>query len=276
MKQSEKIKQYALAQVGGPYVYGATGKRCTPAMRRRQAKQYPQFEPIINKTCPVLAGQQPTCAECKYNGKIAHDCAQLTSKAAAQAGIRLPSGATTQWQTGPWAQKGDISGLPYRAVAFVYRQTPDGKMQHTGVYLGDGTCVDARGHAFGVLRKRLEEYRWTHYAIPIGIDSDADTEAQASVQKAPDPLPTPSKEAPRTLRVIRGVPLMRGEDVRTLQHKLIAAGYSVGRKGPDGIYGWDTYRAVLAFQMATWPRSALDWDGVVGPRTWAKLGVGNA
>ena len=56
-----------------------------------------------------------------------------------------------------------------------------------------------------------------------------------------------------------------------MQRRLLELGYSVGVKGADGIYGWDTQRAVLAFQMAAFPASRDDWDGVVGPRTLAKL-----
>lgn len=85
-------------------------------------------------------------------------------------------------------------------------------------------------------------------------------------------IPVPA--AVRTLRVIKGVPLMRGEDVREVQRQLLTRGYSVGPKGADGIYGWDTHRAVLAFQVAAFPANASDWDGVVGARTRAKLGVG--
>ena len=66
---------------------------------------------------------------------------------------------------------------------------------------------------------------------------------------------------------------MRGEDVRRVQQRLIALGYSVGPKGADGVYGWDTYRAVVAYQMHAFPASAVDWDGVAGPRTLGKLGV---
>jgi len=41
---------------------------------------------------------------------------------------------------------------------------------------------------------------------------------------------------------------MRGDDVKALQEKLIAAGYKVGPDGADGIFGNNTFRAVVALQ----------------------------
>ena len=57
-----------------------------------------------------------------------------------------------------------------------------------------------------------------------------------------------------------------GESVKTLQTRLNALGYSCGTV--DGIFGRQTYAAVVAFQKA----NSLDVDGIVGPKTWAKLG----
>jgi N-acetylmuramoyl-L-alanine amidase len=52
-----------------------------------------------------------------------------------------------------------------------------------------------------------------------------------------------------------------GEDVRTLQERLLEMGYDVGRA--DGLYGRRTARAVAQFQREV----GLDPDGTCGPRT---------
>jgi peptidoglycan hydrolase-like protein with peptidoglycan-binding domain len=88
--------------------------------------------------------------------------------------------------------------------------------------------------------------------------------APASVSAAPrqqvaprQPVAAAQPKAARpTLRV--GA---RGEDVRFLQRKL-------GIRA-DGIFGPQTERAVRAFQS----RHKLTVDGVVGPRTWGRLGA---
>lgn len=66
-------------------------------------------------------------------------------------------------------------------------------------------------------------------------------------------------------------PLMRGEDIRFVQKALLALGYSVGTYGADGFYGKDTKAGVIAFQKKTWPTVPSEWDGIVGPLTWAAL-----
>lgn len=59
----------------------------------------------------------------------------------------------------------------------------------------------------------------------------------------------------------------RGEEVRRLQQALIDQGYKPGTM--DGAFGADTEAAVKAYQAD----HSLQPDGVVGAKTWAKLGV---
>lgn len=66
----------------------------------------------------------------------------------------------------------------------------------------------------------------------------------------------------RVLKLSR--PMMHGEDVRVLQKALQAAGISVE---VDGVFGGDTERAVIRFQM----QAGLVVDGIAGPATMAAL-----
>lgn len=59
----------------------------------------------------------------------------------------------------------------------------------------------------------------------------------------------------------------KGSDVKNLQEKLIALGYSVGSYGADGDFGKGTYDAVVKFQGD----KGLDKDGIVGDGTWNAL-----
>lgn len=59
----------------------------------------------------------------------------------------------------------------------------------------------------------------------------------------------------------------QSEVVRKVQARLIEKGYSCGSCGADAIFGNGTYNAVIAFQKA----NGLSPDGIVGPKTWAKL-----
>lgn len=57
-----------------------------------------------------------------------------------------------------------------------------------------------------------------------------------------------------------------GTSVKVLQWKLLQWGYYDGRV--DGVYGSDTYQAVVTFQR----KNRIRVDGVVGPETWGALG----
>lgn len=146
----------ALSLVGQGYIYGAKGQLCSPAFRNRQAAQYPgQAKTILG-------------VGAKWDGVPVWDCAQLTRAVAAAAGVSLPSGATSQWNKAEWARKGEIAGIPQGEAVFVYRRQAGSAtvMAHTGLALGDGTCVHARGTAYGVVRQKMTEYAWTHWAVP--------------------------------------------------------------------------------------------------------------
>lgn len=146
------IAEFALSKIGQGYIYGAKGQTCSPKFRKQQAEQYPEQAQNI-----LVTGA-------KWDGMPVWDCAQLTRYAAKAEGLTLPSGATSQWEKGAWAEKGQIATIPAGKTVFVYRKSGD-KMQHTGIAIGDGTCVHARGTAYGVVRQRMAECPWTHWGL---------------------------------------------------------------------------------------------------------------
>lgn len=60
---------------------------------------------------------------------------------------------------------------------------------------------------------------------------------------------------------------MTGEQVRDLQERLIALGYSCGSSGADGFFGNATYYAILNFQKC----NTLSQDGIAGSQTLTVL-----
>lgn len=92
------------------------------------------------------------------------ECAQFTRYAWKQAGVELPSGATSQWNKTDWEQSGLVSEMP-ETVCSVFRW--DGKsMAHTGLYVGDGIVIHAKGTKNGVIKDTMTNYPWTHYGVP--------------------------------------------------------------------------------------------------------------
>ena len=59
----------------------------------------------------------------------------------------------------------------------------------------------------------------------------------------------------------------KGQAVKDFQMKLLQAGEKLPRFGADGVFGEETYYAVIAFQS----RHGLVVDGIVGPKTRAKM-----
>lgn len=262
MTKAEKLKDWALSQVGSPYVMGGTGQRCTPAYRRARGEQYPNSADAIRRNCPVLRGKQAFCAGCRYDGKPCYDCAQLVRQGCAAAGIEgiNISGATSQWNKGDWLHKGTISDEPVGKVCILYREDKPGIMGHTGIAMGDGTVVHASGHETGVVRTAISAGRWTHYAIPKGMDTVVDGGADAPSEG--DHGGSTGTDRRDTIR--RGA---KGQTVVEAQGLLIRVGYSLPKHGTDGSFGAETEAAVKAFQRD----SGLTADGIVGPKTWAAL-----
>jgi len=236
----EAMTAKAISLIGDGYIYGATGWVCTQSRLDQQARQYPQYADLIYRYGP------------RWFGKPCYDCAQLTRVVAQAAGVGLPSGSNSQWRAGGvWKEKGTIDAMPNEAGLFVFTMN-DGRMTHTAVTIGGGQAVDARGHAYGVVRRDLSSASYTHWAR-----LNVDYEAPASAQNPPG-----GNETRRTLR--RGA---SGEDVREVQRLLLSLGYDLGRSGVDGKYGSSTQEAVRSFQHD----NGLSADGIVGAATWQML-----
>lgn len=171
---TDQAREKALSLVGQGYIYGAKGQICSPAFRQQQAAQYPDQASNILGT------------GAKWDGMPVWDCAQLTRAVASAAGVTLVSGATSQWTKTAWARQGETASLPEDELVFLYRRQSGSAtvMAHTGVALGDGTCVHARGTAYGVVRQKMPDYAWTHWASPWVDGSQEGGESMEELYKA--------------------------------------------------------------------------------------------
>lgn len=216
MDSHDRIERWAMEQIGSPYVYGATGAPCSPALRRQIIRQYPGQKANVTRYCQVLSGRAHSCLGCSGIGRRAFDCAQLVRRACEQGGVRLPSGASSQWRYGAYEEKGPLSHPIPGRLCLVFRAgtSRERPMDHVGLHLRDGRVIDARSAAQGVVIYPLSAYPWTHYAA----------------------LRAPAGEA-------AGAP---GEDtgVARIQKLLIALGFPLPRHGADGRLGPETLGAV--------------------------------
>ena len=270
------IANYASGKLGCAYIYGGYGERkCTTSFRKERAKAYPEYKANIYKYCPVLSGKQSTCTGCKYDGKQAYDCAQLTRYSCKAAGQELVSGANSQWTKTDWEQKGTIDSLPDVPGVILYHVNDKGRMSHTGVYVGDGYAVEARGHAYGVVKTKVSSRSWTHWAALPGVLNGSETPVVAPADEPKEDIeqtvetPGKTENKPQTESVVYDMKTLRinsrGTQVMVLQWLLNAKGFDCGKA--DGIFGKRTQTAVRQFQGA----NNLTVDGIVGKNTWTKL-----
>ena len=246
MAKEDIIHGVAIATIGWPYVFGSWGEQCTPANRRRRKRD---DHPTIVSACQVLNGDKATCQGCKWDLPVRmFDCRGFTYWLLQQVGITISGGGcTSQWNTkANWSEQGTIDRMPTDRTCCVFVQK-NGKMEHTGMYLGDGTTVEC---SKGVQYTEPMSRKWTHYAIPVGLYEGGET-----------PMPDPGETRP-TLR--KGA---KGDIVKDMQNRLMQLGYALPKFGADGDYGSETIAAVKAFQAA----NGLQADGVTGPMTWKKL-----
>lgn len=223
----------ALAQAGDPYVLGAEASYSDPNPKR-------------------------------------FDCSELTSWAAARAGLSLPDGA--------WAQyihcknRNTLVSLEeaYRtrgALLFVAKGAlrGNGLGNHVGFSLGNGQTIEARGRKWGVGIFNARGRSWNAAGLVPGGDYHVPP-------PPPPPAPAPS-DAERLRQALffckqlvlgpgRENPPMAVMFVQTAINRHSGRGIKV-----DGVWGPDTAQAIIDLQRLTGHNEL----GFVGPQTWHDL-----
>lgn len=266
--KGKKIAEYAESKMGCAYIWGGYGEKlCSPAFRRERAEAYPSQKDNIYRYCQVLNGQKTICNGCRYYGKQAYDCAQLTRYACKAGGQALVSGANSQWRKTAWAKKGTIDTLPDEPGVILYHANAQGIMTHTGVCVGNGYAVEARSAAYGVVKALIKQRMWTHWAAIPGVLSVGANNSTAETEK-PQESPSEAQNGTTGTAVTNMQTLRngsRGTQVKVLQWLLNENGFDAGKA--DGIFGSNTEKALRAYQK----QKRLSADGICGKNTWTKL-----
>ena len=245
MKTNTGLVEYAKAQLGKPYWYGAFGQLGTQSFYNQKKRQYPEY-------------YQWSYPPADANKKV-HDCVGLIkgyiwcdSPTDSTPTYNANQDKSANMKYDACKVKGPMSSFPNVPGTLVFMN------HHVGVYIGNGEVIEAKGHAYGVVKTKLQGRGWVNWGYCPYI----------TYTEQPKPTPTPAPAATKvSIQLTQLKKGAKGEEVKTLQRLLVAYGFSVGKSGIDGDFGNATYTAVIAFQRM----KGLDQDGIVGKDTWSAL-----
>ena len=151
--KASDVVSFAKSKLGCGYVWGGEGQ----VLNKKNMQQFKSQYPTHVDTNVVK----------KWIGKQIYDCSGLVMKAFQTVGIKIYHNCEIAWKRTSWASKGQIKNYPKNKVCIVYRYS-GGKMVHTGISLGNGEFIHAKGSAYGVVKEKMPG-SWTHWGIPKGL-----------------------------------------------------------------------------------------------------------
>lgn len=156
----EKIISYCEQAVGCPYWYGVYGLIATKELYNIKKKQYPkyyQWECKDNQT-----GVNPA----KQLGRPAFDCVGVFKGALWTDGdfSKKPKYNPTQDVSADGMynkcnRRGTAKTFKKERGAFVF------KKGHIGIYIGNNTVIEAKGHKWGVIKSKYDSAGWTKWGF---------------------------------------------------------------------------------------------------------------
>lgn len=152
-KTNVGLVEYAKAQLGLPYWYGTFGQTGTVSLLNAKAKQYPRY----------YGSSRVNYARAHHIGKRVHDCVGLIkgylwSETPTSTPIyNSAQDVSANGMLSKCKEKGTIGSMPDVVGVLVFM---DG---HTGVYIGNGEVIEARGFDYGVVKTKLSERPWKNW-----------------------------------------------------------------------------------------------------------------
>lgn len=166
-KTTNGLAAYATAQLGRPYWFGTFGNTASQALYDDRRYAYPDY---------YTATDFPS-----QFGERVHDCVGLIK------GYRWSEtpNSTPVYNA---SQDVNVEGLHSECTRYNgvignpwwtdhYVNVPGicvftRSLDHVGVYMGDGTTIEARGHAYGVVRTNNTDRDWFFWGIPDWLVDD--------------------------------------------------------------------------------------------------------
>ena len=153
--KASTVVAFAKSKLGCGYIWTGKGQICTEELIEEYHKKYPEH---VGKSTVR-----------KWLGKQVYDCSGLVMKAFEKVNIKLIHNSQSAWKHTNWAKSGTISNYPKDKVVILYRfSKTKNKMEHSGIYIGGGMFIHAKGSKYGVVMEKMP-FSWTHWGIPKGL-----------------------------------------------------------------------------------------------------------
>ena len=252
MKTASGLVNYTIAQLGLPYWWGGYGQTASASLLIQMQNLYPS---VYNSSLYSNAKEQ--------FGKRVHDCVGLIK------GYRWSETPTSNPVYNPsqdvavpglynqCSKRGVISTMPDQPGVCVFMKD----MSHVGVYIGGGYVVEARGHAYGVVKTQLSTRGWSLWGMPDWIKYDTEKKEYTDYFSE---LSEHDKESILKLPTISKGTKEHGY-AGALQMLLVFYG-SVSIE-VDGDFGTKTQGALIKWQSD----HNLEADGIAGKQTWSSF-----
>lgn len=178
-RTNTNLAQFCLEVLGAPYWFGTFGTKASRQLYNEKKAQYPSYYPPKSWTEGSFTDDF---------GKRVCDCAGLIkwflwSDSMSNKNPTYKSsedwGATTFYSK--CTSKGKISTLPANKIGLLVFNGNDSTKSHVGVIVSnDGTVVEAKGHAYGVIKSKASSWGYWGKCNLIKYDTEP----------APTPEPT--------------------------------------------------------------------------------------
>lgn len=258
------LVNYVKSQLGKPYWFGTFGQIATETLHQQKQTQYPKYYTAKDFK--------------KQYGQRVHDCiglikGYLWSNSCTDAPIyNLRQDVSADGMLYRCKEYGSISTIPEVPGVLVFMD------QHVGVYIGDGYVIEARGHAYGVVKTKLSARPWTDWGKCPWIEYIDDKSNNVkenlvlSFQKAAaedgfkfkkygiDGIYGSETKAVMQKCIVKRRLFYQFKSCTKLVQRLLGI-------EQDGLCGKATQKAIEDFQRA----NGLLVDGCCGFETWAKL-----
>lgn len=191
-KTNSGLLAYAKAQVGKPYWYGTFGQTANINLHVIKGNQYPEY--YTAKDFPSQYGQR------------VHDCVGLvkgylwSENATAEPKYRYAQDVNAKGMYSTAVTKGKIDTFPGTAGQLVFKGFSASKINHVGIYDGNGHVYEAKGHAYGVVKTAFKASEWQFWAQCPYTEDDT-TSSTISGKKATDSAKSFQKSLAGTYKV---------------------------------------------------------------------------